>query len=158
MMDLETQIQLLINNAPQDGQTPQIVAAIAPTLLALAQKLQHTRYYILQNSQGNWVLTTLSNRSNPEIEKRVIYAFPTLQDVSLSSSAGLDPQILAKAMPVIQILFQLVALEPVDSIVFRETPGSNNHTVEVQRQEFQTLIQQQLQQQKRSRQVPPNIA
>ncbi|HLO87578.1 MAG TPA: hypothetical protein VK203_21585 [Nostocaceae cyanobacterium] len=157
-MDLETQIQSLIDNAPRDGMTPQIVSSIAPALRAIAQKLNHPQYYILQNSQENWVLTTVSKRANPKQQKRVIFAYPTLQDVSLSSPAGLDPQMVAKPLPVIQILFQLVALEPVDSIVFWETPGTTNHTVEVPRQELESLIQQELRRHQSSQKLPPDIA
>ncbi|BAZ53416.1 hypothetical protein NIES4103_60920 [Nostoc sp. NIES-4103] len=158
IMDLEKQIQLLIDNAPPDGVTPHLVAAIAPTLSAIAQKLRHSQYYILQSLEGNWVLTTLSNRANPGLEKRVVYAFSTIQDVSLIPSAGLDPQIQAKPLPVTHILFQLMALEPVDSIVFLETPGTTTHTVEVQRDEFQKLMQQQIKPQNQPRQIPPDIA
>ncbi|WP_066381555.1 MULTISPECIES: hypothetical protein [unclassified Anabaena] len=157
-MDLEAQIQLLINNAPKDGVTPNLIAAIAPTLVAIAQRLRYSQYYILQNSEGSWVLTTLSHRANPGIEKRIVYAFPTIQDVTLISPAGLDPHITPKIVPVTHILFQLVALEPVDSIVFLETPGTTTHSYEVQRSEFQKLIQKQLQQQRPSKNIPPNIA
>ena len=108
MMDLEAQIQLLIDNAPQDGVTPQVMVSIAPVLIAIAQKLNRYQYFILQNSEKDWVVTTLSNRANPGIEKQVIYAFPTIQDVSLISDAGRDPHLLPTPMDVIQILFQLV--------------------------------------------------
>ncbi|MFM2064650.1 MAG: hypothetical protein RLZZ507_4321 [Cyanobacteriota bacterium] len=158
MTNLEAQIQLLIDNAPQDGMTPKLVATIAPVLRAIAQKLRHPQYYILQNLQERWVLTTLSNRANPELEKRVVYAFPRLQDVSLSSSVGLDPQAVAQPMPVIHILFQLVALEPVDSIVFFETPGTTSNAIEVERTDLQKMIEQKLQQHIPSKQVPPDIA
>jgi hypothetical protein len=157
-MDLEAQIQLLIDNAPHDGITPQLVAAIAPALKAIAHQLRYPQYYILQSLESEWVVTTLSNRANPELEKRVVYAFPTLKDATLSSSAGLDSQVIATAIPVIEILFQLVALEPVDSIVFFETPGTTNNTVEVQRTDLQERIQQKLQKNRSSKQVPPNIA
>lgn len=158
IMDLEAQIQLLIDNAPRDGMTPHLVEAIAPTLRAIAQKLRYSQYYILQNSEERWVLTTLSNRTNPGLEKRVIYAFPTIQDVSLIPPAGLDPQMLAKIVPVTHILFQMVALEPVDSIVFLETPGKTTHTVEVRRSEIEKLMQQQLRQLRSPKQIPPDIA
>ncbi|MBD2343993.1 hypothetical protein [Anabaena subtropica] len=157
-MDLEAQIQLLINNAPNDGVTPHLVSTIAPLLVAIAQKLRHTQYYILQDSEGSWVLTTLSNRANPGIEKRVIYALPTIQDVSLISPAGLDPQISAKITPVTHILFQLVALEPVDSIVFLETPGKTTHTFELRRADFQKRIQRQLKKLRSPKPIPPDIA
>jgi hypothetical protein len=157
-MDLEAQIRSLIDNAPHDGITPQLITAIAPVLKAIAQKLRYPQYYILQNSKSEWVLTTLSNRSNRKLEKHLIYALPTLQDVSLTPSAGLDSQIIATVIPVTHILFQLLALEPVDSIVFFETPGTTTNAVEIQRVELQKLIQKQLQHNKSSRRVPPDIA
>ncbi len=157
-MDLDAQIQLLIDNAPHDGITPQLVAAIAPALKAIAHQLRYPQYYILQSLESEWVVTTLSNRANPKLEKRVVYAFPTLKDATLNSSAGLDSQVIATAIPVIQILFQLMALEPVDSIVFFETPGTTNNTVEVRRTDLQDRIQQKLQKNRSSKQVPPNIA
>jgi hypothetical protein len=157
-MDLDAQIQLLIDNAPQDGITPQLITAIAPILTAIAQKLRHSQYYILQNLDGNWVLTTLSNRANPELKKRVIYAFPNLQEATITSGAGLDPQVIALSIPVTHILFQLVALEPVDSIVFFETSGTKNNTVEVLRIELQRQIQQLLQKNLEQSQIPPDIA
>ncbi|WP_016949901.1 hypothetical protein [Anabaena sp. PCC 7108] len=158
MTNLEAQIQLLIDNAPQDGMTPEIVATIAPALRAIAQKLRYPHYYILQNLQENWILTTLSNKKKPKLERRVVYAFPRLQDVSLFTSVGINPQVVAKTIPVIHILFQLVALEPVDSIVFFETPGTTSNAIEVERTDLQNLIQQNLQQYRTSKQVPPDIA
>ncbi|MBO1055004.1 MAG: hypothetical protein HEQ27_00120 [Dolichospermum sp. JUN01] len=157
-MDLEAQIQLLIDNAPQDGVTPEIMVSIAPVLIAIAQKLNHYQYFILQNSEQDWVLTTLSNRANPGIEKQVIYAFPTIQDVSLISDDGRDPHLLPTLMDVTQILFQLVALKPVHSIVFIETPGNITNTVEVRRSQLERLIQQRLQEFKGKKIIPPNIA
>ncbi|QOV22193.1 hypothetical protein [Anabaenopsis elenkinii] len=157
-MDLKTQVQLLINNAPRDGITPHLVSAIAPALIAIAQKLRHSQYYILQNAEERWVLTTLSNRADPGLEKRVIYAFPTIQDVSLISPAGLDPQMLAKIFPVTHILFQMLALEPVDSIVFLETPGKTTHTVEIQRSQLQNILQERVQQHQIGKRIPPDIA
>lgn len=156
-MDIQAQIQLLIDNAPVDGITPQIVAAIAPALVTIASSLRYTQYYILQHKESGWVLTTLSNRANPGLEKRVIYAFPTIQDVPVNSSAGLDPYVIAALIPVTHILFQLIALEPVDSIVFFESPGTTNYAIEITRVELQNQIQHLLQNQSNS-QIPPDIA
>lgn len=157
-MDLEAQIQLLYDNAPKDGITPQLIKAIAPALIAIASSLRYPQYYILQNLDSDWVLTTLSNRANPGLEKRVIYAYPTLQDVPKSHNAGLDPQVIAGRILVTHILFQLVALEPVDSIVFLETPGMSTNAVEIKRIQLQNLIQKQLQQIENRSQIPPDIA
>jgi hypothetical protein len=134
------------------------MVSIAPVLIAIAQKLNHYQYFILQNSEQDWVLTTLSNRANPGIEKQVIYAFPTIQDVSLISDDGRDPHLLPTLMDVTQILFQLVALKPVHSIVFIETPGNITNTVEVRRSQLERLIQQRLQEFKGKKIIPPNIA
>ncbi|PLZ54475.1 hypothetical protein, partial [Fischerella thermalis] len=124
----------------------------------IAHKLSHSQYYILQNLDEELVLTTLSNRGNPQEEKQVIYAFPTLQDIPRSYSAGLDPQVIAAPIPVTHILFQLLALEPVDSIVFFDTASTNTNGIEVKRTDLQHLVQQQLQQNQPKNQVPPDIA
>ncbi len=161
-MNVDEQIQLLIDNAPQDGTTPGVVAAIAPGLKLLAGQFRHSQYYILQNLDQDWVLTTLSNRANPGVEKRVIYAFPNLQDIPVATT-GLDPQVIAVPIPVTHILFQLVALETVDSIVFFETPGNLSNGIEIRREDIQNLIQVQLKQNSSAAivspsQLPPDIA
>lgn len=157
-MDLNAQIQLLIKDAPQDGITPRLVTAIAPVLLAIAQTLRHSQYYILQSPDGEWVMTTIGDRQYSQVEKQVIYAFPNLQDAFADSGSGFDPQYQAVPILVTHLLFQLLALEPVDSIVFFETSGINPNAVEVKRTDMQNFIQQQLQPQPFDNQVPPDIA
>lgn len=156
-MDLQAQIQLLIDNAPQDGITPQLITAIAPALQTVAQRLTHKQYYILQSMDEQWVLTTLSNRTKKELEKRVVYAYPTLQDAIKSQYVRHDPQLTAKPVGVIHVLFQLTAMEPVDSIVFFETSGVSGDTIEIPRFELQSLIQQAITRYRNSV-VPPDIA
>lgn len=160
-MDLDKQIQVLIDDAPQDGVTPRVVEAIGPGLKLLAAK-RHTEYYILQSLDEAWVVTTLSDRNNPDITKNVIYAFPTLKDATNVSEAEIDPQIVAVPIPVTHILFQLFALETVDSIIFFDTPGDLNTGVEIRRADMQNLIQQ-LQQKSSTpstspKWIPPDIA
>lgn len=160
-MDLDQQIQLLIDNAPQDGTTPLVVAAIAPVLKALAGRLHHSQYYILQNLDQGWVLTTLSNRANPAVEKRALYAFPTRQD---ATATAVDTQVIAMPILVTHILFQLIALPTVDSTVFFETPGNLMTGLEVRREDIESLIQTQLKQNPlhtplaSPSQLPPDIA
>lgn len=162
-MDLDRQIQVLIDDAPQDGVTPQVVSAIAPGLKLLASQLRHLQYYILQSMDREWVVTTLSDRANPKITKNVIYAFPTLKDASDSVSVNeFNPQVVAVPLPVIQILFQLFAMETVDSIIFFDTPGDLNTGIEIRPADLQNLIQQ-LQQNPSTRKanpgyIPPDIA
>lgn len=155
-MDLDKQVQLLIDNAPQYGVMSQVMIAISPVLKLLAGKLRH-QYYILQKLDNSWVSTVLS-RTNPDLEKCVIYAFPALQDILGVS----DPQVIAVPLPVTHILFQLLALETVDGIVFLES-GDSTTGIEVRREDVQNLIQVQLKQTSSApitpaSQLPPDIA
>lgn len=144
-MDLEQQIQVLIENAPQDGTTPKIVEAIAPVLTLIANQLRHSDYHILQTLDQGWVVTTLSNRAQPDVEKNVIYAFPTLKDATDFQSVA-DPQIIVATVPVTHILFQMLAIDTITSTVFFNTPGNLTAGTEVRRDDLQQLIQIQLQQ------------
>jgi len=144
-MDLQQQIQLLIDNAPQDGKTPKAVEAIAPVLKLLAGQLQHLEYYVLQTLDQGWVLTVLSNRNQQELEKNVIYAFPTIKDAADFQSVA-DPQIMAMPVPVTHILFQMLALNTVTSVVFFDTPGNLTTGTEVRRDDLQHLLKTQMRQ------------
>jgi hypothetical protein len=149
-MDIEQQIQVLIEQAPQDGTTPKAIEAIAPVLTLLASQLRHLEYYILQTLDQGWVVTTLSNRTQPEVEKNVIYAFPSLKDAADFQSVW-DPQIIAAGIPVTHILFQMLAIDTLTSTVFFDTPGNLAAGIEVRRDDLQNLIQAQL---KSTRSVP----
>jgi hypothetical protein len=155
-MDIDQQIKFLIENAPQDGQTGKIVQAIAPALKYLALQLRHPQYYIRQSPNREWILTTLSNRANPGVEKRVIYAYPTMQDVNADPNLPMDKGAIALPVPVTHILFQMVAMDRVNSIVFFETPGNLTSGTEVKRDDIQQLIQFHLQQRQSAKPVQPN--
>jgi hypothetical protein len=160
-MDLDQQIQSLIDKAPPDGSTPQILEAIAPALLLLAQQLQHLEYSILQTVEQSWAVTVLSNLKQPGREKSVIYAFPSLKDASQAAPAG--DRVRPVSLPVTHILFQMMALESLDSIVFFETPGNLDVGTEVTREQVQKLIGVYLQQyrsalQSNSSNLPSDIA
>lgn len=161
-MDLDEQLHILINNAPKDGSTPQLMQAIAPALKLIAGQLRHPQYYILQGLNQNWLTTTLSNRLQPDIEKNVVYAFPTHKDAITSSQVPKSAQIIAVPVPVTHILFQLIALHSIHSLVFFETPENLATGTEVRREDLQNLIQTHLQQQVstykyKSPQIPPDI-
>jgi hypothetical protein len=157
IMNLDEQLQVLIDNAPQDGTTPDAIKAIAPALKLVAGQLKHPQYYVLQTLEQNWVMTTLSHRTQSSVSKNVIYAFPTLKDAS-SGPYAKDPQVIAIPVWVTHILFQMVAMQTVDSIVFFEEPGNPNAGTEVTRQELQQLIQLHLQTLKSTPAIPPDIA
>jgi len=145
-MTLDEQIHDLIVNAPQDGVTPALVEAIAPVLRQLASQLSHLQYYIVQSLDRNWVVNIISHPAQPELERQVIYAFPSLQDVTTSGNLIKDPQLIALPVPVTHILFQMVAMEGIDSLIFFEVPGNAIAGTEIQRSALQEMIQAQLQQ------------
>lgn len=153
--DLDAQLQALIDHAPQDGTTPQLVAAIAPVLRRLAGQLKHSQYYVVQLLDENWVVTVVNNRTQPDVDKHLIYAFPTLADVSIGSSFVKDPNMIALPVPTANIVFQLAAMENVDSVIFFEVPGQPTTGTEIRRADLQMLIQEQLQQ---NYEIPPDIA
>lgn len=156
-MDIDQQVKALIENAPQDGSTPTAIEAIAPALKTIAAKLKHSQYYVLQNLDQQWVMTTLNHRSDVSLSKNVIYAFPTLKDVAQGPFSLNDPQLLALPVPVINILFQMMAMKPVDSVVFFESSGDAKNGIEVNRKDLQGLVQVYLQK-GQTVGVPPNLA
>ncbi|MBD1841939.1 hypothetical protein H6F89_00630 [Cyanobacteria bacterium FACHB-63] len=139
-MNLDQQLQTLVNEAPQDGSTPQLIESIAPVLRAIAQGLRHLQYYVVQTLDQNWVMLTLNHRAQDEPEKNVIYAFPSLKDVSLSPYDLTDPNLIALPVPVTHILFQMLAMDKDYSTIFFETPGDATIGTEVQRSELEALI------------------
>lgn len=154
-MDLDQQIQALIEKAPRDGSTPQILQAIAPALVLIAQQLQHLEYSILQAVDQSWAIVVLSNLKEPGREKRVIYAWTSLKDASQAAAAG-GARLRPVLLPVTHILFQMIALEGLDSIVFFESPGNQEVGTEIPREQVQNLISVYLQQYRSA--PPPDIA
>jgi hypothetical protein len=157
-MNIDAQIQDLIENAPQDGVTPALVEAIAPVLTQIATQLKHPQYYIVQSLEQNWVVNIISQQDGSGLEQHVIYAFPSLKDVSSGPNSIKDPQLMAIPVPVTHILFQMVAMEGIDSVIFFEVPGNTLTGTQILRADLQTLIQTQLQGQMGAPSIPPDIA
>lgn len=159
-MNIDQQIQQLIDDAPQDGNTPALVATIAPVLKYLASQLRYTQYYIVQTLDQSWAITTLENQAQPGLEKNVIYAFSNLKDVSAGPYPMHDPQMIALPLPVTHILFQMLATDMIHSIVFFDTPGSTAAGTEIQREQLTELIESHLQQSQAQSGagLPPNLA
>ncbi|MGG6294599.1 hypothetical protein ACQ4M4_09255 [Leptolyngbya sp. AN02str] len=156
-MDLDQQIQELIEQAPQDGVTPDAVRAIAPVLKLIAGQLKHPQYFVLQTLDGRWIMTTLSHRTQPNTQKNMFYAYADLKDATASPYAK-DPQVVALPVAATHILFQMVAMTTVDSAIFFETSGNVNSGTEVLRSDVQNLIQAHLQQFKQGSRPPTDIA
>ncbi|NEP17619.1 MAG: hypothetical protein F6J97_12050 [Leptolyngbya sp. SIO4C1] len=148
-MDLDQQIQTLIDESP-DSTAAQAVQVVAPLLKSIAEQLQHQEYYILQNIEQGWVMTTVRNRQSAD-EKTVVYAYPSL--AAAAASGQNNPQMMAVPYPTTHLLFQLLSLKQLDSFIFLEAGGKKG--AEIRRQDFEAALRQQLQQ---LTDLPPDIA
>jgi hypothetical protein len=139
-MNLDQQVQSLINGAP-DAQSRISVMEIAPILQQVAATLPQSTYYICQSQSGESVITTLRHHRQPDLEIKVIYAFRQTEDI-----AGFDHGSLANEspveVPVIQLLFYLLAFPEVDRIVFLNNSQNLDLGKEVSRQSLEDSIAQ----------------
>jgi len=154
-MDLDQQIQELYEQAPDDGTTPAAIQAIAPALKLVAGQLKHPEYHTLQTLDGRWVMLTLNQPKQTNPSKNVVYAYSTLKD-AMTSPAAKDPQVIAVPLPVIHILFQMVAMTSIDGIIFFEIPGDLKKGSEVTRENIQQLIEAHLRPLKQPPASPPS--
>ena len=152
-MDIEQQLKLLTVDAASHG-VPVVVMerAIAPVLKMLATQLQHDEYYVLQNLESEWVLTTIENAKLKQ-QKKVIYAFVTVRD-AMTFQGKNNPDLIAAPISVIQLLFRLFSLHQADSIIFMNNSSDLNNGIEVKGDRLRNLIQQQIE---KLQQNPPYI-
>ena len=137
---LEQQLQILVNDAPKHGIAPIVIQkAIAPELLAIANQLAQTHYCLLQSPQQDWLISVISQVDFPKIEKKVIFAFS-----SLELATQKQPQAIALELPVIEILWRFFSLQQIDSLIFVEGSQPSSSSIEIDRQQLQHRLQQQL--------------
>jgi CRISPR/Cas system CMR subunit Cmr4 (Cas7 group RAMP superfamily) len=104
-------------------------------------------------------MTTVAQQIQPEpITKTIIHAFPNLESAKANANAFSDPQLVALPIPVVHVLFQMLAMKPIDSIVFFETSANLQSGVEISRENLQNLIELRLQSLQGQSQLPPDIA
>lgn len=162
-MKLEQQFKLLLDEAPRYG-VPTLVMqqAVIPALKQLAGQLGHANYYVVQTEVGDWIMTVLQHKEKPQLEKKVIYAFASREDAAKFSESNEQISQVVK-VPVANLLFELFALERVDSIIFIDAPSNRKQGKEIPRPALQAMIQEGLKKlqpprQVRSREIPPDIA
>jgi hypothetical protein len=153
-MNLDEQVKKLIDGAP-DLESRKSVQEIAPILQQAAETLPQTTYYICQSQQGESVITTLRHHRQPDLEIKVIYAFIRTEDIRQFDSGSLANQ-SAVEVPVIQLLFYLLAFPEIDRIVFLNNSQNLDIGKEISRQSLEDSIEQKLQQAPKS-QLPPDI-
>ncbi len=145
-MDLDQQLRNLINEAPEYGVPALIMEhGVVPVISTYAHQLDYSQYYLRQTLEDNLVLTILANNQHPEVEKRVIYAFPTVEDAAKFPDSKInDPNVIAQIVPVSQILFQMFTMKEVDSVIFVEKPENYQQSKEIYCDKLQSAIQQNL--------------
>ena len=153
-MNLDEQVQTLIDGAP-DVESRMSVMQIAPVLQQVAATLPQTTYYICQSQQGESVITTLRHNRQPDLEIKVIYAFIRTEDISKFAGGSLATE-SAVEVPVIQLLFYLLAFPEIDRIVFLNNSQNLDIGKEISRQSLEDSIEQHLQQTPKS-QLPPDV-
>jgi hypothetical protein len=161
-MNLDEQIKRLIDGAP-DAESRTSVMEIAPILQQVAESLPQTTYYICQSQQGESVITTLRHNRQPNLEIKVIYAFTKTEDISRFDGGSLATE-SAVEVPVIQLLFYLLAFPEIDRVIFLNNSQNLDIGKEISRQSLEDSIfqgkgfanEQRLQQAPKS-QLPPDV-
>lgn len=141
-MTLDRQVEALIDGAP-DQNSRKSVMAIAPILRQFAETLPRTTYYICQSPQGEWVVTTLSNRQKPHVEINVIYAFISVDDVREFNGGALANS-LAIEVPIVQLLFYLLAFPEIDRLIFLNDSQNLDLGRDISRDELEKSIANQV--------------
>ena len=153
-MDIEKQIQILIDDAP-DQTTSQAILLVAPLLKEIAEQLPQQLYYVVQSLGQGWVMTTLRGRQDPKATKTVVYAYPSLETAAVGQAD--NPQMMALPHPSTHLLFQLLSLKQVDSIIFMQKKGKGQG-VEVPRTMLEQVMRAQLKQLAEKQDSPTDIA
>jgi len=153
-MNLAEQVQKLIDGAP-DVESRMSVMTIAPILQQVAATLPQTTYYICQSDRGEWVITTLRRQQQPSLEIKVIYAFLRAEDTQVFDGGSLANS-LAIEVPVIQLLFYLLAFPEIDRVVFLNNSQNLDIGKEISRQSLEDSISKKLEQAPKS-QLPPDV-
>lgn len=167
-MNIEKQLKILAYDAPEYGVSVEIMEqAVNPVLKFFASQHKQTDYFVLHTSDRHWIITTINNRKQPQITKRVVYGFVNRQDARNfqdtidPSSVNLPIDIVS--LPITHLFFQMFAIRQVDSIILMNNPNNKTQGIEIQRENIENLIQKQLQQvtpnlSLSSQKTPPNLA
>jgi hypothetical protein len=141
--ELASQVQVLIQDAPSDDQTKQLVEIVANTLALFATKhLSASHYYLIQDATGAWLKNTLIHRTQSTVEKTTIFIFFTLEDASKEIVRLQNPQLSPQKIPVIDLLFRFWTLNLSDSLVFEDSSNANYGTTsrEITRSQLSTVL------------------
>ena len=153
-MNLDEQVKKLIDGAP-DAESRKSAIEIAPILQQAAETLPQTTYYICQSQQGESVVITLRHHRQPDLEIKVIYAFTKIEDIPQFDGGSLANE-SAVEVPVIQLLFYLLAFTEIDRVVFLNNSQNLDIGKEISRQSLEDSIFQK-QNIANEQKLPPDI-
>lgn len=127
---LDRQVALLVQSTP-DEETASAVSLITSVLKAIAKNLKYTTYFVVQDIEGGWLLTPLSNHDNPELEKITIYAYCDRIPANIDRLKLNDETLKCGEYNVIDMLFRLIGMKQVDSMVFFDRSTDTQHGIEI---------------------------
>ena len=140
-MDLTSQIESLVDDAPADDGTKQLVENVA---IALAQwvnaNLSHSHYYLIQDGSGAWIKSTLIHRTQSVGEKTAIFIFSSSEDIAKEIDSFQNIQVFPEKIPVIELLFRFWTLNLSDSLVVNEGGVTTRVMREITRSDLDTAI------------------
>ena len=140
-MDLTSQIKALVDDAPADDGTKQLVENVT---IALAQwvnaNLSHSHYYLIQDVSGAWIKSTLTHRTQSVGEKTAIFIFSDSEDIAKEIDNLQDIQAFCEKIPVIELLFRFWTLNLSDSLVVNEGDVTTRMMREITRSDLNTAI------------------
>lgn len=148
-MNLKKQLQELLDDALKFEISPLVIEkAIIPGLVKLAKPLKHSSYYVWQNHDNQLISTILKNRTNPNLEKKVIYAFPNIaiaqnHAVIIERLAAVGPETnVITEVAVTHLIFEVFGLtsDVLDSIIFVHEQGNNYQFQELKHQTIQQVL------------------
>jgi hypothetical protein len=154
-MNVDRQIQALIEDAP-DIESQMSVAAIAPVLQELATSLPLTEYYICQSLAGEWEISTLRHRQQPDLEIQAIYAFAQIEDIANVNRGELKSE-SAVEVPIVQLLFQMLAIPTLDRLIFFNNSQRLDRAQEIHRSQLLSLIADRLKSIDTRSSLPPDV-
>jgi hypothetical protein len=124
-MDPQAALDALIRESRQYGIPPEAMRAIALVLLRFSASLPAKTYWIPCDAEGQWLLTTLEQTGGAAVQKQVMLAYATAEAAQRATGQS-------EGLETLSLLLQLIALEPLDSLVLYENADSLKG-VEIQR-------------------------
>jgi hypothetical protein len=148
-MNLDAQIQSLVDNAP-DAESRVSALAVSAIIKRVAETFPGTEYYIAQSPEGDWLVTTLQHRQNPQEQIQVIYAYANEELVPKTADT------IGFKLPIIHLLFEVMAVSQIDRVLFVERSELEETPRSVGREDLERLVAETIQQLP-SPSLPPDV-